>query len=741
MRVLMIFLSALCVGTLSCLVQAPPGLMLLLVGLCLCTGVVFLLLRRSRELRLILILFGVAVGILLGLRCQVFTVSPARKYAGSTIAVTGEAVDYSTPTAYGIRVRAKLYFPDTTQNAVVWLTTDEALNPGDQFTGTLRLSDSASEGSFYAYSEDVFLYGYGRKDISILPCDSIPFKYLSKVIAHKLEISLSRAFPADTLGFAMALTTGNRSQMTDLSTANLKASGIYHALALSGMHLSVLLSMVYMLVLKHRRLKSLIGIPIIIGFTFITGCSPSMVRATAMQSLLLCANLFRRERDVPTSLSLALSLLMAENPWCIVNWGLQLSFLSVIGITLFDRKLLNLFLGKKRKGGKIRKRLRRFCASSMAVTFSAMVMTLPLTAVYFGSISLVSPVTNLLTAPAISICFGGSLVTALLGLIFPGAASLCGGVISWFFRYVDLVAGMLARLPFAQLYTDTGISVIWLLLLYFMIFLLTRPQTVRRIIPLCCTVCALFVTILFIQLDGLTPSTTILDVGQGQCILLRSHGGTTVMIDCGGNISGVGDAAADHLAARGLTRLDLLILTHYDDDHVGGVPQLMQRIHVDVIALPDMPHENRDEIVSLAEETGTRLYFVTDDADVSFGSDTVHIFAPVNGGESNEAGLSVLGTVGNITTLITGDMDGDTERMLLQQKEIPDVDVLIAGHHGSKYSTTDALLTAVTPEQVVISVGDNHYGHPAPETLTRINNIGATLYRTDLNGTITIKGE
>ena len=119
-----------------------------------------------------------------------------------------------------------------------------------------------------------------------------------------------------------------------------------------------------------------------------------------------------------------------------------------------------------------------------------------------------------------------------------------------------------------------------------------------------------------------------------------------------------------------------------------------------------------------------------------FGEAEVTVFPPVGKAEDNERGLSLLASVGEQDFLLTGDMDAATERQLLNRYDLPDVEVLVAGHHGSKYSTSEDLLCALQPETVCISVGSNRYGHPADEILCRLVEHGCAIYRTDLQGNI-----
>ena len=237
-------------------------------------------------------------------------------------------------------------------------------------------------------------------------------------------------------------------------------------------------------------------------------------------------------------------------------------------------------------------------------------------------------------------------------------------------------------------------------------------------------------------------AAAVLDVGQGESVLLRC-GDSWTLVDCGGDsMDNAGDIAADYIRSMGGQRLDLLVITHFHDDHANGVPQLLERVPVDAIAFPAAAEESplKGAILSAAEEKQIALYEIGEDRTVTLAGESLRLFAPLGAGETNEEGLSVLATSGDFDVLITGDMGGDVEQLLLEHTELPHVELLVAGHHGSKYSTSPELLAAIQPETAVISVGaDNRYGHPTSETLERLSAAGTELYRTDLQGTVLIR--
>ena len=226
----------------------------------------------------------------------------------------------------------------------------------------------------------------------------------------------------------------------------------------------------------------------------------------------------------------------------------------------------------------------------------------------------------------------------------------------------------------------------------------------------------------------------MLDVGQGQSILLQSEG-KTFLVDCGGDDdAATADTIAETLLSQGISRLDGIVLTHYDRDHSGALHNLLCRIDTDLLILPD----TRNEFP--LPETDANILWIWKDMEFCFGSAKMTVFGPVYSGLDNENSLCVLFDAANCDILITGDRSEFGERMLMRGTALPDVDILVAGHHGAAASTSEDLLHCVTPETILISVKENnYYGHPSDILLQRLHNFGCAVYRTDLHGTITIR--
>ena len=573
-------------------------------------------------------------------------------------------------------------------------------------------------------------------------------------ISNRIGASIDKVFPAGTAPFIRAITIGDASALrADAAVyTSLTMSGIAHIVAVSGMHVSFLISMLVPL-LRGRRRRALIITAVLLLFMGVSGFSPSVSRAVIMHSFVLIAPLGKRRSDSLTSVLAALLLLLVINPASITSVGLQLSFLSTLGLVLLNPKIEHSFNEFGRSRPALRKPLVRpvfrLISESLSRSLSALALSLPLTAYYFGYVAIYALVTNLLTLWAASFAFCGGIIAALLGLIFAPLGLPVGALASIPAEWVIVVAKLIARLPFAAVYVSNEYILAWLLYLYASIVMLIVMR--GRLRAAIWTAVSVVVTlILALLLTGLSPvgdlEITVLDVGQGQSIVV-TDGGASAVIDCGGSsLSGASVAAASYLQEHAASPVDLLILTHFHYDHAGRVPELLMRERFDKLIIPDPAlggtTELEERIITLAMELGIDIIVVTEKLDITFGSSIITIYPPFGDLDENDACLSILISDGSWDALITGDMPSYTELLLLEYANLPDIEMFVAGHHGSKYSSSADLLEEITPEVVIISVGaDNSYGHPTEEALERFADIGAEVYRTDLIGNITVKSD
>jgi len=253
---------------------------------------------------------------------------------------------------------------------------------------------------------------------------------------------------------------------------------------------------------------------------------------------------------------------------------------------------------------------------------------------------------------------------------------------------------------------------------------------------------ALVVWLNTLPMRGGSLHMAALDIGQGQSVVLHTKDATAI-VDCGSSsYLDAGDVTADFLQSAGLRAVDYVVLTHYHDDHSNGLPTLLSRVKVNRFILPDITPDDalRAQTLRLAEQYGVPVSFVHAVETLPLGEATLTVYPPVTEeGQMNEQCISVLCTTGSFDALFTGDMDANSEYLLIATHELPDIEVMMAGHHGSRYSSGGDLLAEVKPETAIISCArNNRYGHPHDETLYRLTDAGVAVYRTDLQGTIHI---
>jgi competence protein ComEC len=501
-----------------------------------------------------------------------------------------------------------------------------------------------------------------------------------------------------------------------------------------------------MLLTRNRRRLAIIGIPALFVFLAVVGFSPPVTRAVVMYVFALTAPLVRRRSDGLTSLFAALLLIVASNPYSLGGTGLQLSFLASLGIMLFAGRIqtpLTARIDAKCPRGKILPPALKFVAASFSTTLAALIFTTPVAAYRFGYISLISPITNLVTLTAVSVAFVAGALAGGLSYISPVLGEAAAYIASLPARLTLFEVKWLARVPFASVYVSNPYVLIYVVYVYALVIVcfLCRKRGVRAVIPACLAVISLCAALLFSALT-VTPGMTVtaLDVGQGQSLVI-SKNELYMVIDCGGS-GGAGEGAISHLRANGASRVGLFVLTHFHADHANGAVELLDRLRVDTLVIPSYEDEAENsiafDIISLARERQTDIITVETQMTFRLGGAEITVYPPIGAVGENERGLTILCSDGEFDALITGDMNDRNERILVETYDLPDIEVLIAGHHGSKYATTDELLSATRPEVAIISVGRNTYGHPAEQTLERLRSNGIAVYRTDETGDVRV---
>ena len=717
------------------------------------------LLRGRARACAFLALCGAAAG------CAAFSVQlyavlrPCEALAGEQKTVSARVTDYPDLYDGSAYVTVRLTEPGVPRvrcRLVSYMEGElDGLVPGDELRGQVRFASAAVRNGQQVdsyTSQGIFLRAVCTDEPAQTGRWRFSFLYYPATLCENIIGLCRRCFPADAAPFMTALLTGNKADLYDDGEAyyDLAEAGLSHVVAVSGMHISYLVGFLFLL-LGRRRWAVVLSFPVLLFFAAMTGFTPSVTRAVFMQLCILSAPLFRREEDALTSLSIILALMLLRNPSAIAGASLQLSFASMAGIWLAARKMYNAMSERLSASGIWRVKLLRPVLAFLAATFAsgvgAQIFTLPLAAAHFGYVSTVSPLANFLCLWLISALYIGGYLAVVIGALWPAAGAAAGGVLAWGVRYIHLVTRLLRYIPCESVYMSNPLNVLWLVFVYVLFltaWLLGRKgRGFRPVVPVCLALVFLYGTALLVRFSW-DPHLrlTALDVGQGESVVLTC-GPRSVVIDCGGSFitHDAGGAAVSFLRAHQRQHVDALILTHLHSDHVNGAPEVLMQLDVDTLYLPLQPDEDGylPQILSAARKAGTRIAWVTEDIALALGPMELTIWAPLLSGDENENCLIIMAREDDFEAFITGDSLAAAEWLLCSRHDLPDAEVLVVGHHGSKTSTCEAFLEEIRPDLALISVGYNTYGHPHAAVLDRLEAHHIPVLRTDEEGNITVK--
>lgn len=751
MRWLAWFSGGACGAMLLFVCGLPPGWCCAVAAGLLTGTAVLIPARRTRPIgwRAVALLLGFCLGSTWAWLDYQKNVVPLEPLNGSTLVLEVTAREGSKETGYGTSTTVELSLNGTNCRALLYGDYDLRLHPGDRVRGEMRLKRTGAKPgedglSYAARGFDLRLYLKG--DPTVIRVEKLSTRLWPAAFAETMKNQLSVLLSGPELGFETALLTGDRSGLPDDLYDDMGLAGTRHIVAVSGMHVGILTG--FLLLLRRRRLVAFLGLPLMLCFGLCVGLSASVTRAIVMQAFLLFAPVFERENDPPTSLLTALLLVLLPNPRAILDVGLQLSFGSAAGILLFSERILRAMWESRwckplrgKPGGWL-SGASWTVLSSVAASLSVIPLTLPLQIYYFELFSLISPLSAAVLVPLLPLAFSLGILAALVSLLWLPLGTLLAWPLGWLIRLCIALTRLLAGIPFAAVSSRNAYLLIFLIGLYATALCLLLSRQPGNPWLSVCSLTGLFILCVFLstyESDRAALSVTVLDVGQGQCICFQS-GGRAALYDCGGE-GDPAETAVQFLQGSGHRSIDFLVVSHYDADHAGGIPRLLRRLRVGTLYLPAPSDETgmQAEILETAEDVGCEVRFVTEDLTLFIGGSLAFLYAPANEGTGNDACVAARFTYGDSDALLTGDMGVTAEKKLIYEHQLQPVEIFVAGHHGSASSTGSGLLNILRPRLVLISAGeDNSYGHPAQETLDRVAETGALVYRTDQCGNITV---
>lgn len=506
-------------------------------------------------------------------------------------------------------------------------------------------------------------------------------------------------------------------------------TGLTHLVAVSGSHLACIAGFVGAMLDRRgsaagRRAAVLVGA--VGAYVAFTGFAPSAIRSAIMVACSLAAKLLRRRPHGLSGLSLAVSAMLLFDPGVAYDLGFQLSASSVLFISLFGSYLSELL---------VRLRLPAALADALAMTLAAQWATLPLTVPVFKSLSLVSPLANVLIGPLMTLLMGSGFVLAPLASI-SGAVAWLVAPLEWLARLAIFLADVMSRVPLASVLIDVSAAA-WFILyaLAAVVYVLWPVPNPRPVILIALAVsigCFAHV----VRWTRFAPcSVTIMDVGQGDAILLRD-GSSTVLVD-----AGVDEATRAALARNSVYGLDALVVSHWDADHWGGVTSFASEIPIGSVVVADGAAGSAPS--GFKEAVSAPVIELAHGDTFRCGSIECRVVWPAAEvtGEENSDSLCILAELdcgnGPIRMLLTGDAEHRELREFAD--EVGDIDILKLGHHGSAASVDGPSLDILDPEVSVASAGaGNSYGHPTGECIECVESSGSEFLCTIGHGDIRI---
>ena len=541
-------------------------------------------------------------------------------------------------------------------------------------------------------------------------------------------------------GIFQAMILGERGNLDAETKMQYQMAGIMHILAISGLHISFVGMGFFRLLKKAGAGNGVAGAVsafLIYAYGIVTGGSVSAMRAVGMFLVLVGAGIAGRSYDLLSAMALSAIVLLLDAPAYLYNVSFLLSFGAVIGIGALTPEICSLLNLKKRT------------AKSLAGSVIVWLITLPIALRAYGEVSLAGVILNLLVLPTSGIVLASGIFALPVGIfvieiakrvVFPGKCvlflyeKLCE-VVGWI-PHSTWIAGSPQLWQCAVYYVMLGVA-------------FAGVKWGKKAASVALVIFAV-VFLGYHSRNGL--AITCLDIGQGDCCVLKMPGGENFLID-GGSSNKKNTAVYQilpYLKNQGIAILDGIFVSHTDQDHISGIEELLElcaqkltTVRVKNLILPDWDTTGGEyeKLKMLAEQTGIRVQTVREGNLLKTKEAQIEILAPENGADgsdTNEDGMVMKVHFGKFRGLFTGDIGAETEKKLLDSME--DVDFLKVAHHGSKYSTCQGFLDVVSPEIAVISCSaKNTYGHPSADTIKKLEDCGAQVEYTMKNGAITVR--
>ena len=565
---------------------------------------------------------------------------------------------------------------------------------------------------------------------------SFYYAYCDKILDLRIKINnfFNKNLKKDLASIIIGILIGDKSGMDGRVIEDFQNANLSHLIAVSGAHFIYVVGFLEHICkfLKNKRKSQVFLIIGILFFMRLTQYTPSVVRAGIMTIMAILSSVFKRKSDIYTNLAISSLVLIIKNPYSIFDIGAILSFSGVLGIAYFQDKFKLIYQNYE---GRF-----LWLFDSISITIAANIFIIPIMVYYYNAISFTFIIANLVVAPLLGVLIILGFITFIFKFKF--LIVLLSFILKLFFFLVKLMG----KLPFSTVLVCYG-SFIFVIAYYFIVYFLIK----RKMLLALFTIVAMIIANLnFLPKNKLYIN--FVDVGQGDCMLIR-YNGMNFLIDSGGGISAedydVGkNTLLPYLIDRKVYKIDYIIVSHFDADHCRAFLHVMKYIKIKnaIIAKQFKNSRMYSEFLEIANKKKINIIYVKENDHFKFKDFRIDIYNPndeaiMENVMNNNAILNML-RFGRINILCTGDLEKIAEDAIITRYSNSNVlkaDILKVGHHGSITSTSDDFLKLIMPRMALIGCGKNNkFGHPNQFILNKLSAIGCKIYRTDLNGEISI---
>ena len=729
-RNIIFYLISLICGILFCYFLKIEYFTKFYIFLVLSVTCLFSYIFRFNKIRLFL--FMLSLGFLVSFFSE--KESNLKSFFDQEVSLTGEVLNSTVRSdGDGFRHEVRLKNIENTEKTekILLFTNHKQFEIGDIVSVTGKLREIKSNGN-------PRLFNYKRFNLKKKIFSNIYSDDVKKIGENK---NLKRDFHkfAENV-FDTFLSTDNSNIMKRIFLANnydadfennIREIGLSHILAVSGLHIGIIyliLSKILVILPIKRLFREIIILFFIFLYAYLIGNPASVLRAEIFLFISIFSSLYGKVKDRLNDLFLTIFVILLINPYMIFDVGLYLSAFSVLGII----KILPYF-SKKRDG---------FILKSLKLTFSVMLIILPIILYTFGKFSIITFFSNLVLTPIFVICIVISFFILLFGLLSLKICAVLGLLVNNLLNLIRLNVDFLKDININIIFYEYNI--VFVIFTYFLLLVYFKRRDFKyfsfgdiKFLTIFVMMVFAFSNVFYIYKNEV--NINFIDIGQGDACLIRGKQ-NNILIDTGGITFGKGDNGKSvlipYLQKHGVKKLDFVFVSHLDADHCKNLSSLSKEVKIKNLFFRKDGY--RDFVKKYGEVKAENIYNIENNLKLNLEDVSLEVLKAKDSTEENERSIIVRVTVNGKKILFTGDIGAFTENQLI--KNDIDCDYLKVAHHGSKNSSSPEFLSASSPKTSIISCGyKNRYNHPHKDALDRIKSTGSDVFRTDLQGNIMLR--